>query len=50
VESAISDPVCLLISKAAKRCVSCQLASQDVGILLGELAVGEIPQTKTKTD
>ncbi len=43
VESAISDPVPLLASMAAVRCVFCQLATQGVEILLGKL-------TKTKTD
>jgi len=48
VESAISNPVCLLFSKAEISCVSCQLASRGVEKLFGELAMGEITQTKTK--
>jgi len=50
IESAISDPVCLLAAMAAIRCISCQLETLGVKIILGELAVGEITQTKTKTD
>jgi len=50
VESVISDPVYLLASMAAIRCVFCQLATGGVETLLGKLAVGGITQTKTKTD
>ncbi len=45
----ISDPVRLLASMAAMRCVFGQLATQGAKILLGKLEVGGITQTKTKT-
>ncbi len=46
----ISDQFCLLVSLTAICCVPCQLAAQGVKILLGELEVGVITQTKTKID
>ncbi len=46
----ISDPVRLLASMAAIRCVFHQLANRGVKILLGKLAVDRITQTKTKTE
>ncbi len=46
----ITDPVCLLVSMVAIRCIFCRLATRGVEILLGKLAVGGTTQTKTKTD
>ncbi len=50
VESEISDPVRLLVSMTAIRCVFRLLASRGVKILLAKLAVGRITETKTKPD
>lgn len=50
VKSALSDPVRLLASMAAIRCVFFQLATHGVEIQLGKLAVGGVRQTKTKPD
>ncbi len=43
-----SDPVCLLASMAALRCVFLQLATRSVEILLVKLVVGGV--TKTHSD
>ncbi len=50
LKSSLSDPVRLLASMAAIRCVFYQLATQGVETQLGKLAVGGVTQTKTKTD
>ncbi len=49
VESVISDPIHLFASMAAIRCFP-PTGNLGVKILLGELAVGGVTQTKTKTD